>query len=142
MSDDDEGFRQYDPRTDAREQAVMLLYEAEQRRVSPLDLMNERGLASEDLARALLVGIENSRANIDAHIVTNARGWALDRMPALDRAILRLAIHELVDRADVPVAVVIDEAVELAKKFSTDDSGRFVNGVLAAVAKNVRPAAT
>lgn len=142
MSDDDEGFRQYDPRTDAREQAVMLLYESEQRSVSPLDLMNERGLASEDLARALLVGIEHSRERIDGHIVANARGWALDRMPALDRAILRLAIHELIDRADVPVAVVIDEAVELAKRFSTDDSGRFVNGVLAAVAKNVRPSAT
>jgi N utilization substance protein B len=62
-------------------------------------------------------------------------------MPALDRAILRLAIHELLDRPDVPVAVVIDEAVELAKRFSTDDSGRFVNGVLAAVAKTSRPSA-
>lgn len=142
MSDEDEGFRQYDPRTDAREQAVMLLYESEQRSVSPLDLMNERGLASEDLARALLVGIEQSRPNIDDHIIKNARGWALDRMPALDRAILRLAIYELTDRVDVPVAVVIDEAVELAKRFSTDDSGRFVNGVLAAVAKNVRPSAS
>jgi N utilization substance protein B len=59
-------------------------------------------------------------------------------MPALDRAILRLAIFELMARPDVPVAVVIDEAVELAKRFSTDDSGRFVNGVLAAVAKQTR----
>ncbi|MFN5601745.1 MAG: transcription antitermination factor NusB, partial [Acidimicrobiaceae bacterium] len=135
MTDDAEAFRQYDPRTDAREQAVMLLYESEQRSVSPLDLMVERGVASEDMARALLEGVEASRAHIDSEIVTHARGWALDRMPALDRAILRLAIHELLDRPDVPVAVVIDEAVELAKRFSTDDSGRFVNGVLAAVAK-------
>jgi len=120
----------------------MLLYESEQRGVSSVELMNERGLASEDLARALLSGVEHSREQIDSHITANARGWALDRMPALDRAILRLAIHELIDRADVPVAVVIDEAVELAKRFSTDDSGRFVNGVLAAVAKNVRPSAT
>ena len=142
MADDDEGFRQYDPRTDAREQAVMLLYESEQRSVSPVELMNERGLASGDLARALLVGVEASRVLIDEQIVSNARGWALDRMPALDRAILRLAIHELMDRADVPVAVVIDEAVELAKRFSTDDSGRFVNGVLAAVARAVRPSAS
>jgi N utilization substance protein B len=59
-------------------------------------------------------------------------------MPALDRAILRLGIYELLSRPDVPVAVVIDEAVELAKRFSTDDSGRFVNGILAAVAKNAR----
>ncbi len=141
MTDDAEAFRQYDPRTDAREQAVMLLYESEQRSVSPLELMVERGVASEDMARALLEGVEASRENIDAQIVTHARGWAIDRMPALDRAILRLAIHELLDRPDVPVAVVIDEAVELAKRFSTDDSGRFVNGVLAAVAKVSRPSA-
>jgi N utilization substance protein B len=141
MTDDAEAFRQYDPRTDAREQAVMLLYESEQRSVSPLELMVERGVASEDMARALLEGVEASRDHIDAQIVTHARGWAIDRMPALDRAILRLAIHELLDRPDVPVAVVIDEAVELAKRFSTDDSGRFVNGVLAAVAKVSRPSA-
>lgn len=141
MTDDAEAFRQYDPRTDAREQAVMLLYESEQRSVSPIELMVERGVASEDMARALLEGVEASRENIDAQIVTHARGWAIDRMPALDRAILRLAIHELLDRPDVPVAVVIDEAVELAKRFSTDDSGRFVNGVLAAVAKVSRPSA-
>lgn len=139
MSDDSESFRQYDERTDAREQAVMLLYESEQRSVSPLDLLSERGVASEALARALLLGVEASRQRIDAEIVTHAKGWALDRMPALDRAILRLAIHELFDRPDVPIAVVIDEAVELAKRFSTDDSGRFVNGVLAAVAKTARP---
>ncbi|MSZ16332.1 MAG: transcription antitermination factor NusB [Actinobacteria bacterium] len=141
MTDDAEAFRQYDPRTDAREQAVMLLYESEQRSVSPIELMVERGVASEDMARALLEGVEASREHIDAQIVTHARGWAIDRMPALDRAILRLAIHELLDRPDVPVAVVIDEAVELAKRFSTDDSGRFVNGVLAAVAKVSRPSA-
>jgi N utilization substance protein B len=141
MTDDAEAFRQYDPRTDAREQAVMLLYESEQRSLSPLELMVERGVASEDMARALLEGVEASREHIDAQIVTHARGWAIDRMPALDRAILRLAIHELLDRPDVPVAVVIDEAVELAKRFSTDDSGRFVNGVLAAVAKVSRPSA-
>lgn len=139
MSDDSEIFRQYDERTDAREQAVMLLYESEQRTMSSLDLISERGIASEALARALLTGVEASRQRIDAEITTHAKGWALDRMPALDRAILRLAIHELLDRPDVPVAVVIDEAVELAKRFSTDDSGRFVNGVLAAVAKTARP---
>lgn len=141
MPDDADGFRQYDPRTDAREQAVMLLYESEQRSVSPLELLAERGVASEDLSRALLVGVESNRTRIDEQIVANARGWALDRMPALDRAILRLAIHELMHRPDVPVAVVIDEAVELAKRFSTDDSGRFVNGVLAAVARTIRPTA-
>jgi N utilization substance protein B len=139
MSGDADAVRPYDERTDAREQAVILLYEAEQRSASAIELMAERGVASEDLARTLLEGVEASREAIDATIEEHARGWALDRMPALDRAILRLAIFELMSRLDVPIAVVIDEAVELAKRFSTDDSGRFVNGVLAAVAKQARP---
>jgi N utilization substance protein B len=138
MTSDAESIRPNDERTDAREQAVILLYEAEQRSASAIELMAERGVASEDLARTLLVGVDANREAIDASIETHARGWALDRMPALDRAILRLAIFELMARPDVPVAVVIDEAVELAKRFSTDDSGRFVNGVLAAVAKQTR----
>ena len=95
MPNDSESIRPNDERTDAREQAVILLYEAEQRSASAIDLMAERGVASEDLARTLLEGVEAAREAIDASIETNARGWALDRMPALDRAILRLAIYEL-----------------------------------------------
>lgn len=129
-----------DERTDAREQAIMLLYEAEQRATSAVSLMDERGLVAVELTRELLGGVESHLPALDAIIDSHSRGWPLDRMPALDRAILRLAVHELVNRPDVPVAVVIDEAVELAKRFSTDDSGRFVNGILAAVAKEVRPA--
>jgi N utilization substance protein B len=140
MPNDSESIRPHDERTDAREQVVILLYEAEQRSASAIELMAERGVASEDLSRVLLEGVEGSREAIDVSIETNARGWALDRMPALDRAILRLAIYELMSRPEVPIAVVIDEAVELAKRFSTDDSGRFVNGVLAAVAKQTRSA--
>ena len=108
--------------------------------MSPLELLADRGVASADLTGELLNGIETNRVTIDEAIVAHSKGWAIDRMPALDRAILRLAIFELTSRLDVPIAVVIDEAVELAKRFSTDDSGRFVNGVLAAVAKTVRPA--
>ena len=140
MPDNQDSFRPSDERTDAREQAVMLLYEAEQRAVTAMALLAERGVASEELVRALLSGVESHIAELDATISSNARGWALDRMPALDRAILRLGIFELAHRPYVPTAVVIDEAVELAKRFSTDDSGRFVNGVLAAVAKTVRTA--
>lgn len=140
MTHEAEPSRPSDERTDAREQTIILLYEAEQRGVSPVDLVEERALASERLTRELITGIESMREQLDAQIVSNARGWALDRMPALDRAILRLAIYELTGRPDVPTAVVIDEAVELAKRFSTDDSGRFVNGVLSAVAGRVRPA--
>lgn len=140
MTHDEESFRPYDARTDAREQAVMFLYEAEQRSISPLELIKERAIASAELSTSLIAGVEESRSSIDQQIVAHSKSWAIDRMPALDRAILRLAIYELTSRADVPMAVVIDEAVELAKRFSTDDSGKFVNGVLAAVAKKVRPA--
>lgn len=138
MAVQSDNYRPSDDRTDAREQAIMLLYESEQRSEVATELLKDRGVVSEELTQLLLAGVEAHRTFIDEKIVENARGWVLERMPALDRAILRLAIFELVGRADVPVAVIIDEAVELAKRFSTDDSGRFVNGVLAAVAKQVR----
>lgn len=128
-----------DERSDAREQSVMLLYEAEQRDVNVDVLLGERGVANVDLTRELVSGVESMRIELDREIETHAKGWALERMPAVDRAILRLGVYELHKRPEVPLAVVIDEAVELAKRFSTDDSGRFVNGVLAAVAKTVRP---
>ena len=75
---------------------------------------------------------------IDRHIDERAKGWTLTRMPVLDLNVMRLGVFELLERPDVPTAVVLNEAVELAKRFSTDDSGRFVNGVLAAVAADVR----
>lgn len=127
-----------DDRSDAREQAVTFLYEAEQRGVAAVTLLEGRGLVAEELTRNLLAGVEGERDRIDGVIRAHARDWPLERMPALDRAVLRLAVHELLSRPEVPVAVVIDEAVEIAKRFSTDDSGRFVNGVLAAVARDVR----
>lgn len=128
-----------DERSDAREQAVMLLYEAEQRGVAASVLASEREIFAAEVVRGLIDGVEGTIEDLDEAIVGNARGWALDRMPALDRAILRLAIYELKSRPEVPVAVVIDEAVELAKRFSTDDSGRFVNGILATLARSLRP---
>jgi N utilization substance protein B len=134
----DEGPGRGDARTEAREQAVMLLYEAEQRSLAPAELFDERLVASEDLARTLVSGVDSAQSEIDDVISRHARGWSIDRMPALDRAILRIGVFELRDRKDVPVAVVIDEAVRLAKRFSTEDSGRFVNGVLAAVARESR----
>jgi N utilization substance protein B len=82
--------------------------------------------------------VEARRADLDAVIAAHARGWTMERMPTIDRNVLRIAAYELAERPDVPVAVVIDEAVELAKRFSTDDSGRFVNGVLAAIAPVLR----
>ncbi len=131
--------RRSDDRTDAREQALIALYEAEQRGVSLVDVMQDRPKSTEDLARLIVVGVSEDAMAIDSLITTHSKGWALDRMPALDRAILRMGVFELLHRLDTPIAVIIDEAVELAKRFSTDDSGRFVNGVLAAVARAARP---
>jgi transcription antitermination protein NusB len=138
-SSGDASRRRHDERSDAREQSLMLLYEGEQRGVAPSTLLEDRAIASVELSSVLVAGVEKHISDIDLYIVENAKGWAIDRMPALDRAVLRIAIFELLYRKDTPVAVVIDEAVELAKRFSTDDSGRFVNGVLSAVARTVRP---
>ena len=138
MPEDRGGSRRHDERSEAREQAVMLLYEAEQRSVSAVQLLAERRVVSGELTALLVGGVEENRQSLDERIISNAKGWSLERMPALDRAILRMGLFELVSRPDVPTAVVIDEAVELAKRFSTDDSGKFVNGVLAAVAREVR----
>ncbi|MSO59271.1 MAG: transcription antitermination factor NusB [Ilumatobacteraceae bacterium] len=128
-----------DDRSDAREQALIALYEAEQRGVSLVEIMQDRPKSTEDLARVIALGVAQNAEAIDSLITAHSKGWALDRMPALDRAVLRMGVFELLHRSDTPIAVVIDEAVELAKRFSTDDSGRFVNGVLAAVARASRP---
>lgn len=140
MSPEDAGSRRDDARSEAREQAVMLLYEAEQRSVPVTSLLAERSVVSGELTSLIVGGVELSSGSIDSVISSHSRGWTIERMPALDRAILRVGVFELSERPEVPVAVVIDEAVRLAKRFSTDDSGRFVNGVLAAVARAVRPA--
>ncbi|MGB4136182.1 MAG: transcription antitermination factor NusB [Microbacterium sp.] len=86
-------------------------------------------------AREIVDGIIDHRDEIDEQIITNARDWKLDRMPAVDRAVLRIAVWELLYNAEVPTAVAIDEAVELAKDLSTDGSGAFVHGVLARIAR-------
>ncbi|HVM35229.1 MAG TPA: transcription antitermination factor NusB, partial [Actinomycetota bacterium] len=75
------------------------------------------------------------QAELDELIVRYADRWAIDRMPVIDRSLVRMALFELLHSDDVPVAVVINEAVELAKELSTDDSGRFVNGLLGRIAE-------
>jgi len=91
-----------------------------------------------ELVLVLARGAELASSRADELIEGKSRGWTLQRMPVIDVAIMRMALFELLERADVPTAVVLDEAVDLAKRFSTDDSGRFVNGVLAAIASEVR----
>lgn len=88
-------------------------------------------------ARALVNGAWSHRVKIDEIIVRYAKDWAVDRMAAVDRNILRLAIYEILEVEDVPDSVVADEAVELAKSFSTAESSKFVNGILGSVIRSI-----
>jgi N utilization substance protein B len=124
-------------RSKARKRAVDVLYEADVRSGDPLALLRER-LADEtppvpEHTVRLVEGVAEHSARIDALIDAHASNWSIDRLPDVDRAILRMAVFELLWADDVPDAVVIDEAVELAKALSTDDSPGYVNGVLGAI---------
>ncbi|MDA0369978.1 MAG: transcription antitermination factor NusB [Actinomycetota bacterium] len=127
-----------DERSLAREAALLVLYEASTKGSDPRPVLDAAIVPHDPLVHVLVNGVEDHRVELDLVIEKYAAGWSLDRMPVLDLLVLRLATFELTYRSDVPVAVVIDEAVEMAKRFSTDDSGRFVNGVLASIAREVR----
>lgn len=126
-------------RREARERALELLYEAEAKGLSPAEVLLDLAITPDPFAVALVTGVGERLAELDAHIERLARDWTVERMPWVDRSILRLGAFELVARADVPTGAVLSEAVELAKRFSTDEAGRFVNGVLSNLAREVRP---
>ncbi|MGH3977549.1 MAG: transcription antitermination factor NusB [Pseudonocardiaceae bacterium] len=124
-------------RSKARKRAVDILFESDLREVDPLDVLADRIGEPEvppvnDYTVELVQGVVAHRERIDELITEHAEGWTLPRMPVVDRAVLRLGLFELLWADEVPDAVAIDEAVELAKTLSTDDSPRFVNGVLGA----------
>jgi transcription antitermination protein NusB len=127
-------------RSKARRRAVDVLYESDLRGDDAVTLLAGR-VGSPDVAPVndytitLVEGVTANRTRIDELISEHAEGWTLARMPAVDRAVLRLGLYELLWAQDVPDAVAIDEAVELAKELSTDDSPRFVNGVLDSIAR-------
>ncbi|HLH46995.1 MAG TPA: transcription antitermination factor NusB [Acidimicrobiales bacterium] len=127
-------------RRQARERALGLLYEAEAKGVPASTVVAELPVPPDAFAAELVLGVEARAAEIDGLLARHAIGWAIDRMPAVDRSLLRLATYELLDRGSTPTGVVISEAVELAKQYSTEESGRYVNGVLSAVALELRPA--
>ena len=127
-----------DDRSDARERALYLLYEAYSKGITPTDALALQVLEPDELTVLLVTGVSEHVEQLDAAIAARAKGWTLVRMPVLDLNVLRLGAFELAHRPDVPVAVAIDEAVELAKRFSTDDSGKFVNGVLSALVGDLR----
>lgn len=106
--------------------------------IAPSEVLAAQISPADEMTAVLVRGVEEHRERIDAAITAHAKGWPLQRMPSIDRNVLRIAAFELLGRPEVPVAVVLDEAIELAKRFSTDDSGRFVNGVLSALAPVLR----
>ncbi len=126
-------------RSKARKRALDILFEAEQRDAPVLDLLAERiTLGSPPVpgyAADLVRGVATHAARIDELISQYAQGWTLDRMPAVDRNVLRIGVYELLWADDVPDAVAINEAVLLAQDLSTDASPAFVNGLLARIAE-------
>lgn len=127
-------------RRSARERALSLLYEADAKSQEPTQVLEDVPVAPDPFVVTVVTGVADHAERIDQLIEAHAIDWALPRMPVIDRTLLRMATFELLEMDDIPTAVVISEAVDLAKQYSTDESGRFVNGVLAAVAGEVRAA--
>lgn len=117
----------------AREQALRSLYEADQR-----DLRDGGSLGGGRAGR-LVAGVRREQSRLDEAIEAASSNWRVSRMPPVDRAILRIGLFELRHHPETSVGTIIDEAVELAKRYSTESSGRFINGVLAALARRERP---
>ncbi|MFV0319436.1 MAG: transcription antitermination factor NusB [Microbacterium sp.] len=131
-------------RSKARKRALDILFQADVRgeEVAAMLAAEAKRAANEPAregswlyAREIVDGVIDNRDEIDEQITTVSKDWPLVRMPAVDRALLRMGVWELLYNDDVPAAVAIDEAVELAKEFSTDGSGTFVHGVLAGIAR-------
>jgi N utilization substance protein B len=126
------------PRHQARERALSLLYEAELKDDLPSEVLEDLVMAPDDYTVTLVRAVESRGTEIDELVDGAAIGWDLARMAVVDRNVLRMAVAELLTCPEVPTAVVLNEAVELASAYSTDDSGRFVNGVLATLAQQIR----
>ena len=129
-------------RSKARKQSLDLLYESDIRGKASLDLLVLRDIVEEgpdarpirDYTKVLITGVDANKRKIDELISTYAQGWDMDRLPAVDRNILRLGIYELLWQEDVPDGVAIDEALALAKELSTDESSGYIHGVLGRIA--------
>jgi N utilization substance protein B len=130
-------------RRKARKRALDILFEAEMRNESPLSVLDSRTILADppitSYAAELVRGVQAHRELIDELLAEHSRGWALDRMPAVDRNVLRIGAYELLWATDVPEAVAINEAVVLAQDLSTDASPAFVNGLLARLLE-IKPA--
>ena len=126
----------------ARKQALDLLYETDIRGTDLLETLEARDIPAEgpdarpirEYTRELVNGVSDNRRKIDELITTYAQGWDMDRLPAVDRNILRIGIYEILWSTSVPTSVAIDEALDLAKELSSDDSSKYIHGVLGRIA--------
>jgi N utilization substance protein B len=125
-------------RRDARERAIHLLYEAEAKSAHVSSVVAGQALPPDPYAVTLAGGVDGRRDELDGLIAARSVDWPIDRMPALDLTVLRIATYELLCEPEVPTEVVLAEATGLAGEYGTDDSARFVNGVLAAIARDIR----
>jgi transcription antitermination protein NusB len=134
-------------RNKARKRAFQIIFEADQRDSTPTAVMrdwirhagtDERQPPVSEYTMQLIEGYSENAERIDELISTYSVGWTLDRMPVVDRCILRLAAYELIWSEEVPEAVVIDEALDIAREFSTDESPPFINGLLGRL-KDLKP---
>ena len=129
-------------RSKARKQSLDLLYESDIRGKNSLDLLALRDVVEEgpdarpirEYTKILITGVDTHQRKIDELITTYAQGWDMDRLPAVDRNLLRLGIFEILWQEDVPDAVTIDEVLALAKELSTDESSGYIHGVLGRIA--------
>ncbi len=129
-------------RSKARKQALDLLYETDIRGTNLVETLIARDVLAEgpdarpirEYTRELVNGVSDNRRKIDELITTYAQGWDMDRLPAVDRNILRLGIYEILWSNAVPTSVAIDEALDLAKELSSDDSSKYIHGVLGRIA--------
>jgi N utilization substance protein B len=130
-------------RSKARKQTLDLLYEADIRGASAAELLTTRDIVEEgpdarpirDFTRELISGITANKRKIDELIATYAQGWDMDRLPAVDRNILRLGIYEIVWTPDLAEGIAIDEALNLAKELSTEESAGYIHGVLGKISQ-------
>jgi len=125
-------------RRQAREQALHILYEAELKGVEPTAVLSDLPAPPDNFVRYIVEGVFKQLPIIDNMIASYAQRWKVERMPVIDRNILRIGVFELLDHHEASVAVVISEAVELANRYSTEESGSFVNGVLSSLANVIR----
>jgi N utilization substance protein B len=125
-------------RSKARKRALDFLYEADIKNVSANELFAKRGaneLSQEPYVGEVISGVTDHIGKIDELIMTYAQGWDMDRMPPIDRNILRIALFEILWGREIPIEVAADEAVELGKSLSTDESSSYINGVLGRIIK-------